>query len=206
VRMENNIISFNFFKETFFKLPQIALILDKNRKIIGLNELGQKALNISEEQALIKMPGDIFHCVYVELSNRECGSNKGCEKCPCNYVISKALLSNKSVRLKGTIAIKEKDDSLKYLNVLISASPINYNDQRYLILTLEDISNITQIQGMVSICANCKNLLDRDHWKRLEKYIEDNTGAMATHTICPECIRSLYPQYAEKVLNDIEKS
>lgn len=53
---------------------------------------------------------------------------------------------------------------------------------------------IKALRGLIPICANCKSVRD-DHgfWQSVETYIEDQTDALFTHGICPECIQTLYP-------------
>jgi hypothetical protein len=37
---------------------------------------------------------------------------------------------------------------------------------------------------------------DREVWQRLEQYITENTEAMLSHGLCPECLQKYYPGYA----------
>jgi len=74
------------------------------------------------------------------------------------------------------------------------------------ILDLESaLLHIRKLEGILPICANCKrirlegcNPRDRDGWKTLEEYIEDRTEAKFTHSICPDCLKKLYPEFAER--------
>lgn len=197
--MEVNNPGTDFLEGVFRKLPQITLLLDSDERIRMLNEAGEIAFNVKEDQVLMKRPGGIIACINVEFGKEECGFHVNCNKCPGHMAFSRALHLNKLTRVKGAIPISG-NNSLEYINVLISASPLNYNTQRFVIVTIEDISNVTEIQGFVPVCANCKRLFDKNKWKVLEKFIEDNTEAVTTHTICPSCIRLLYPKYAEEIL------
>lgn len=58
------------------------------------------------------------------------------------------------------------------------------------------------LEGFIPICANCKKIRQDIDWKTLEEYISENSLAEFTHSICPECIRTLYPEYADKLLAD----
>jgi hypothetical protein len=50
--------------------------------------------------------------------------------------------------------------------------------------------------GFLPICASCKNVRD-DHgaWHQIEAYIRAHSEAQFTHSICPDCIRRLYPEH-----------
>jgi hypothetical protein len=58
------------------------------------------------------------------------------------------------------------------------------------------------LEGFIPICANCKKIRQDIDWKTLEEYISENSLAEFSHSICPECIRILYPEYADKLLAD----
>jgi hypothetical protein len=57
------------------------------------------------------------------------------------------------------------------------------------------------LEGFIPICANCKKIRQDIDWKTLEEYISTNSLATFSHAICPDCIRILYPKYADKILN-----
>lgn len=55
------------------------------------------------------------------------------------------------------------------------------------------------LRGFLPICSNCKKIRDdRENWIPLEVYIRDRTEAEFTHGLCPECVKELYPEFAEK--------
>lgn len=52
---------------------------------------------------------------------------------------------------------------------------------------------VRQLEGLIPICAHCKNILDEEkHWTRLETYIVEHSQAEFTHGICPECAKVHY--------------
>ena len=51
------------------------------------------------------------------------------------------------------------------------------------------------LQGLLPICATCKKIRDdQGYWHQVENYICDHSGAIFTHSICPDCARQLYPE------------
>ena len=54
------------------------------------------------------------------------------------------------------------------------------------------------LEGFIPMCANCKKLRQDIDWKTLEEYISANSLAQFSHSICPDCITQLYPDYADK--------
>jgi hypothetical protein len=63
-------------------------------------------------------------------------------------------------------------------------------------------AKIKILEGFIPICANCKKIRQDIDWKTLEEYISENSLAKFTHSICPDCLRKLYPEQAEKLLKD----
>ncbi len=61
------------------------------------------------------------------------------------------------------------------------------------------LSEITQLSGLLPICASCKNIRnDAGYWEQVENYIKKFTGVEFSHSICPDCMEKLYPQYNKK--------
>ena len=62
------------------------------------------------------------------------------------------------------------------------------------------LSEIKTLKGLVPICANCKKIRDDDgFWEQVEVYISDHTEAEFSHSICPVCVKKLYPElYKDK--------
>ena len=56
-------------------------------------------------------------------------------------------------------------------------------------LELEKVlSEIKVLQGIIPICAYCKNIRDdQGYWNQVEKYVSDHTDAKFSHGICPTC-------------------
>ncbi|RMF59979.1 MAG: response regulator [Calditrichaeota bacterium] len=60
----------------------------------------------------------------------------------------------------------------------------------------EALKNIKQLEGLIPICASCKKIRDdRGYWNQLELYLEEHAGAMFSHSVCPECMQKLYPEW-----------
>ena len=56
------------------------------------------------------------------------------------------------------------------------------------------MDEINQLNKLLPICASCKKIKDDSgYWNKVEKYIEDHSGATFTHGLCPDCAKKLYP-------------
>ncbi len=60
------------------------------------------------------------------------------------------------------------------------------------------LGQVRRLSGLIPICANCKRVRDDEgYWQQVEAYVAEHSEATFTHGICPECLATLYPQYAE---------
>lgn len=64
----------------------------------------------------------------------------------------------------------------------------------------EAVAHVKQLQGMLPMCAHCKRVRDdTGFWETVEKYINANSDAIITHGICPDCMKSEFPEAAARL-------
>ncbi len=62
------------------------------------------------------------------------------------------------------------------------------------------LEEVKQLQGLLPICAKCKNIRDdQGLWNRIETYISKHSETRFSHTLCPDCIRELYPDLVDEL-------
>ncbi len=68
-------------------------------------------------------------------------------------------------------------------------------EREKLIVELQNaLDDVRQLSGLLPICASCKKIRDdKGYWNLLESYISQHSEAVFTHSICPACIKKLYP-------------
>jgi ligand-binding sensor domain-containing protein len=65
----------------------------------------------------------------------------------------------------------------------------------------EAVAEIKVLSGMLPICSGCKKVRDdRGYWNQIETYLKEHSDTTVTHGLCPDCMRSLYPDLADEVL------
>ncbi|MFP4446343.1 MAG: response regulator [Desulfosudaceae bacterium] len=71
----------------------------------------------------------------------------------------------------------------------------------------EALDQVKTLKGIVPICANCKKIRDDEgYWQQVETYIQEHSDAEFSHGVCPDCLRKLYPDQADKVLAELEQN
>jgi hypothetical protein len=70
----------------------------------------------------------------------------------------------------------------------------------------KSLAQVKLLSGFLPICSSCKKIRDdKGYWNEVERYICGHSEAEFSHSICPDCMRRLYPEYADEVLGRLEK-
>ncbi len=96
--------------------------------------------------------------------------------------------------------------------LILDQGSLRQNIERYPAMAFELMRMLSQriraiektivdaIGGLLPICAHCKKIREDDgSWVPVEKYISDHSEAEFSHGLCPDCVESLYPQYAKRL-------
>jgi PAS domain-containing protein len=60
----------------------------------------------------------------------------------------------------------------------------------------EALAKVRTLSGLLPICKACKKIRDdKGYWNQIESYIHTHSDAEFTHSICPECVERLYPDF-----------
>ena len=57
------------------------------------------------------------------------------------------------------------------------------------------LAEVKTLGGLIPICASCKKIRDdQGYWEQIEVYIRDHSHAQFSHSLCPDCVQTLYPE------------
>lgn len=81
------------------------------------------------------------------------------------------------------------------------------HDLRHTVRELQEaMAEVKTLRGLIPICASCRRVRDTDDaWHSIERYLSDHTDAQLSHGVCPDCMRKLYPDFADEILNHPRK-
>jgi hypothetical protein len=103
-------------------------------------------------------------------------------------------------------AMPIKDAEGKVLGAIIVNQDITEKrrlekEREDLIAKLEKaLAQVRTLSGLLPICASCKRIRDdKGTWNPVETYIRERTDTEFSHGLCPECVRRLYPDFADKL-------
>ncbi len=186
-----------FFKVLFWHLPVTAMILDHDRRVHLANRTLQILFRHKDEQSSPEPFGNFCSCAYSTRDVRGCGHAPQCKKCIIKSTVLQAINGHSVIRAKGSITTHNVK-GISFLKVLITATPLTVNGLKMALLIIEDIANVTQLNGLLPICSCCKKIRSEEGlWLNFEQYIERHSEAQFTHDYCPDCINQLYRSYEQ---------
>lgn len=186
--------------EVYENLSFAVIVIDRDFNVISKNSKAAKKIVES-----VKDP-DCSKC-YTLTHGREKPCYLYNESCPV-----KDCMDNKEF----TRAVHKHIYNGEEVFEEISATPV-FDDKGEILFIIEEIRDISKLlkletvinslrnevkllQGLLPICASCKKIKDDEgYWKEIESYIADRSDAKFSHSICPECLRDLYPEVAKKM-------
>jgi DNA-binding response OmpR family regulator len=123
---------------------------------------------------------------------------KGFESGAVDYIAKPFNPTELIVRVRNHLALKKIQD-------VIAAKNLELEKKNEELKTLNRelkaaLSEIKTLKGLLPICSSCKKIrkVDADparseSWVVLEAYLHQHTDATFTHSLCPDCIKKLYP-------------
>jgi DNA-binding response OmpR family regulator len=79
-------------------------------------------------------------------------------------------------------------------DLLVRAIRYALERERLIVELREALVHIKTLSGLLPICAGCKKIRDdKGYWSQVESYIARHSEATFTHSLCPDCMKKLYP-------------
>jgi hypothetical protein len=61
------------------------------------------------------------------------------------------------------------------------------------------LAEVKRLSGLLPICASCKKVRDdKGYWQQIEDYISEHSEADFSHSLCPDCMKKLYPGFTAR--------
>ena len=63
----------------------------------------------------------------------------------------------------------------------------------------EALAEVKLLSGFLPICTSCKKIRDdKGYWNQIESYISTHSDVIFSHSVCPECVKKLYPDLVDE--------
>ncbi len=187
----------------FFKTSRdCVFITSKDGKLIDLNDAAVELLGYSSREELLRMK---IPFVY---ANREEQAKHVRVIAACGYIKEYPIgLRRKDGSVRHTLitAVARYDVDGKAIGFQgtirdITEQKRNEEERERLILELQEaISQVKTLSGLLPICASCKKIRDdKGYWNQIESYIREHSEAKFSHSICPDCVKKMYPEFYDE--------
>ena len=169
-------VSATSLKNILDALPAFVFVVDKDVRIVEYNSAAAGLLKGSRISIINKRAGEALHCINSDVVPEGCGNAPSCMDCIIRNSVDIAFSGEKVSRQRAKIEINSGGVTTEIFAV-ITASPLELDDKKLVLLQIEDISELTAIQEVVQICMKCKKVHNIDEfWTALESYFKNSWG------------------------------
>ena len=120
-------------------MPNLGVILDKNRQIVYANEAITSLLGLGAmDKTLGLRPGELVSCIYSDMTEAGCGTSRSCRNCGAVNTILKCIKSQKHEI--GECRIHSfMDGQLIPFDFKISCAPLEVNNEFFVVTNLANV-------------------------------------------------------------------
>jgi len=190
-------------------MPDLAMIINANRQLVYANTNLIRFLELEDDQMpLGERLGNLLSCIHSEEEPSGCGTTEACRFCGIVNAVLESQYSGKPVVKEARItALLQKEEVISY-DLKIKASPLQYKDQEYTILCINDISDRKRlailensyINDVFDVASELKNVVSSINKQGLDN---DNRSIIETaEKVNYELVNDLL---AQKMLNEAEE-
>jgi PAS domain S-box-containing protein len=185
----------NNFLELLDALPDAVFEIDTHGNIIYLNKTALDKLCVSKND----LAKGINFFDYIEEDFKIDQSIKKAHEAEC-VLVPKGRTTFPAILF--IVPVIENDKLIRYRVTAKDISRLKRaeREQQSLLSGLQkEVVDIKALRGFIPICAHCKRIRDDSgKWHSFEDYIREHTEAEFSHSLCPDCIASLYPDLFEQ--------
>lgn len=122
----------------------LIAVIDEHRQIIAVNDSFLKVLGIDDAATVLGLrPGEALQCVHSEDAPAGCGTTRFCSTCGAAVAIVSSFGHGKPEERMCSLAAKRGDQQVNIM-LLVRSYPMTIEDNKFLLLFLQDISQQQQ--------------------------------------------------------------
>lgn len=187
-----------FMQTLLDTIPSPIFYQDEQEKLLGCNKAFETNLGLSRKQIIGKYisdiaPGDLAPMAHSKDSLWFWPPGKLVYESRIKYadshrhdiICSVATFLNAEAEVAGLVGVMTD----------ITERKTAEKEKEKLIEDLQGaLSKVRLLSGFLPICAKCKKIRDdQGYWQQIEAYIRDHSEAEFSHSICPDCAKTIYP-------------
>jgi len=132
-------LSHQAYREIFFNVPSLILLVDENLKILDANKSVEEFSGKTSKEINQELPGAVLKCIR---GNKQpgCGNHPECKECPLRNAIEQTFRTEMPVTNLGAKFTISQNDTQIVLNTLISTSFLKPDDEKAVVVSVSDIT------------------------------------------------------------------
>jgi len=194
--MDEQLLSKNsFLRDVFEAIPAMLFIVDDDVRMLHLNATASNSLGLDIKNVYKKRGGEALHCIHSREDPEGCGRAFVCKGCVVRNAVVEAASGGKMYR-KATIAELVTEEGIKSdIHLLVTASPLACEGKTFVLLALENVSELIRLKSLLPICMHCKKIRDDEgYWNDVTSYFKSQLDVDFSHGLCTECLDKYYPE------------
>lgn len=141
IKNQANQFSENLFNMFLSFVPEMILVLNKNRQVVYCNDVVLYKLGLKNASTLVgKRPGEIFNCKNAFVNECGCGTSKFCRYCGAVNAILNTI-NNKKHSIEECRLLVKAGIAEEALDLRVWTTLFNYKDDDYVFLFISDIAD-----------------------------------------------------------------
>jgi hypothetical protein len=184
-----------FLREIFDAIPAMLLIVDDDVRIFHVNATASNGLGLDIRDVHRKRGGEALHCIHAIDVPEGCGRAPACSDCVIRNSVGMAVRGGQTFRKGARMEIGTGDKKIE-LHLLVSAAPFFHDEKTYVLLTIENISEMIQLKSLLPICIHCKKIKnDEGYWKDVAEYFNAHLDVDFSRGFCEDCREKYYNEW-----------
>jgi len=163
------------FRAIFEDAPVGIVVVDKEMKIVDVNDAYCKMLGYTEAEMMGRRIPDVTHP-----DDRQ----RDAEFLPL-------LLAGEVPRYKAEKRYIGKNGEVIWAEIVVTALLDRSGVSQYVFSMATNVTERRALQGMLPVCTSCKRVRDpKGFWSELASFLRDRAAAKVEESLCPECARA----------------
>jgi PAS domain-containing protein len=173
----------------FNAIPIPVFVVNGDVEILDLNDAAAQFCGQDRKSVISIRGGEVLGCLHSMDASEGCGRGRDCQSCVIRTSVVSCLKGQMvhrqilNLQLAHGLVVKE-------LKVIVSVSPLPDEDDRRVLLMVEDITEFSTLKSPLHICMKCKRIWDeQQYWIEVEKYFHEHAVVEFSHGMCPRCVK-----------------
>ncbi|NQU33013.1 MAG: PAS domain S-box protein [Bacteroidetes bacterium] len=128
----------------------ILILMNKDVQVVQINKAGIKLAGKSRSEILGLLGGEVLNCINAwDENNLVCGRGKKCEYCVVRNNVNSTYKNRSNIyKAEGPFEILSDGKKIK-LYLSVSTSLLEFNNEEFVLLTIDDITSLKEVENEV---------------------------------------------------------